>query len=62
MSEFVTLIEELHDLRDQATRMELIQTSEHLRVAIIETAIELDCPTGLKVKDLVKGRAYSQPS
>ena len=58
MREFTTLLEELHDLRGKAQKLQLSETEERLRIAIVTAALELEVPTGLKVKDLIHGTDF----
>ena len=58
----ISIIDEMHRLRKQAQTLEMHKTEECIRKAIIEAAIELDCPTQLNARDLLKGRGKSAPS
>jgi hypothetical protein len=53
-----TLLSDLHKLHVAANLHCFYGAQDALRLAIVETALELDLPTGLDAKDLLKGPEF----
>ena len=59
MSDKEWMLNELHKLRKLAAKQNMELSVEALRVAIVHVAIELEAPTGLRVKDLALGKTLN---